>query len=369
MPFCTCCGNKLTEEANFCPNCGIRTHGDGVPDDPFAPPNAEQTSLADTPLTPAERPEVSPPPTLPKRKPRARMRMRAARQILSGVVCVVLAVLIVSLTVLAQLRVATSPDALSHFLLECDLSALPARSLIRTAADGESIVQWLHAMLVKIDPAWKTVSERALERYLDAYIKPFAAEKLSCLASNAYSGRSETCITKKELTTLLDSGKEYLFSELGYDLTEDSRTRTVAWLAASGVTDYTDLGYWDWQYPSALPTFRLITSRLTMVMLGIFAVLTVWLLGNIRRSLSETLRLLSAVLLCIGAVFSAASFFALLPVSTWSGFYRTAPTAALLAQAYFRTSVAVPITVFAVGILALLTRTILLRVTIRKDVP
>lgn len=245
MPFCTCCGNKLTEEANFCPNCGIRTHGDGVPDDPFAPPNAEQTSLADTPLTPAERPEVSPPPTLPKRKPRARMRMRAARQFFSGVVCVVLAVLIVSLTVLAQLRVATSPDALSHFLLECDLSALPARSLIRTAADGESIVQWLHTMLVKIDPAWKTVSERALERYLDAYIKPFAAEKLSCLASNAYSGRSETCITKKELTTLLDSGKEYLFSELGYDLTEDSRTRTVAWLAASGVTDYTDLGYWD----------------------------------------------------------------------------------------------------------------------------
>ncbi len=353
MPFCTCCGNDLNEDANFCPNCGARVRAMDA-HDPFAPP----TDGAFSP----EPPDTPAPQAMPYLLEEVPEPASPARHcILAAVLCILLALFLSAMCALGALHCASRGQYLAEFVRNCDLSSLPADVLINNAAQDENLAEWLLRTLTRLDPAWEAMDERAFSRYLDAYIKPFVAEQIAAFAADIDAGRVQERITKKELTNLLESSRDYLASEFGIVLSSESIARTVSWLAECGVTDYADLKYWDWQYPALLGTVRLMTSRALFALGCLLSVLCICLLGASMHSARHALCLAGGTMSVIGSAAAIACLCSAFPLDAW---LRIVPNAslALLVQQLLRAGIPCAVGIALAGFGLLIVCAILARI-------
>lgn len=377
MPFCICCGNKLTEEANFCPNCGFRAHEQPHSPNPFdydedvdilrelslplednvsspEPPSDEQEALyaREECIFPQEPPVPSEVADTPH---------HTARHAAIVALAFALSLLLVAMSAVCSFRLASAKERLYKIVSRCDLSEFPAATLIADASADTDLVCWLRGMLIRLDSAWETVSERDLERYLDAFIKPFLAEKLGEFSDDLFAGRAQASISKKELTKLLASGRDYLEVELGIPLSDAQLARIVSWLVASGVTDYADMQYWNWQYPKLLPAIRLFSSWWFLALLGAFSLLAACVIVSLAHSAERSLRVLGAVTTSVGTILAILSFLSIFSPTLWLGICRDNATAAFLLQTLLRAGISVTLGIFSVGIVLLAARAILVR--------
>lgn len=322
MPFCSCCGNELNEDANFCPKCGARVRECDVYD-PFAPPTEGDVP---SPETPAPEKMAYLVEEMPEARPKSRHR------VLAGVLCILLALFLSATVTLGAIYRASRPNYVATFVRNCDLSSLPASVLIENASSDEMLSQWLLRMLIQLDPAWSQMDARDFSRYFDADIKPFIADQFSEFASDLSEGRAQARITKKALTQAITSTREHLSSEFGITLSDESIARTVAWLDASGVTEYADLKYWDWQYPALVGLARLITSRALVILAGVMSLLCVCLLGATMANTRKALVLAGGTMSIVGGGAVIACLFSAFPLGTWLQVVTNAPIALLLRE-------------------------------------
>lgn len=343
MPFCTCCGNELNEDANFCPKCGARVRECDVYD-PFAPPS-------DGELPSPEPPAPQKIPYLVEEVPESRPRSR--HRVLAGILCILLALFLSATAVLGALYRASRPNYIATFVRNCAFSSLPASVLIENAAPGEMLPQWLLRMLVQLDPVWSQMDARDFSRYFDADIKPFIAEQFSAFASDLCEGRAQARITKKALTQAITSGRAHLSSEFGIILSDESIARTVAWLDESGVTEYADLKYWDWQYPALVGLARLITSRWLVVLAGVMSLLCICLLGASMANTRQALTLAGWTMGIVGGGAVIACLFSAFPLGAWMQVVTNAPIALLLRE-LLRAGMPYALTIAGVGCAVLL---------------
>lgn len=290
--FCEKCGAKLEEQAAFCDCCGQKV----MPPEPeeATQPNPEEAVLCETDATaeapaseaPAEvapvqeevpaMPVIEPQPVFaapvnvpvapvqkqnkpykPRRKPH--ILLRIPMQLLSFLLCLVLAVSLVATVALADLNhlmsaggikqiinavlIPTSAPQRIHpaagalgvhmddaFTLpgDLDLGDLP-EDILQGGGSEENIgnlIDWLYEELEKATEEPLPVTKEQLESFVEeSTISDFVAEKLAGYADDFINGTENTEITSEEIMDLLDENLQLIEETFQVEVTEEVKQK------------------------------------------------------------------------------------------------------------------------------------------------
>lgn len=341
--------------------------------EPYAPPMQPPVMQPVAPPAPPEPPVYVPPvPTPPPakkpkvRKPKVRKPMpKAARVVLSLLLCLLLLVSSLGATLIGMIRLGTTQDALTDILVGIDLSQLAAEDFIEDAVEEETLMSWLAVQLGVVTEhyEWFFLSDQDMEKYLDSEIMPFVAQTLADYVDSVYSGNYDASIRQKDLReTILDS-RTYLERKLDIALTESQCDAIVDWVSAYGLDDMDLYETCDLEnlmdegigsLDVILPLVHQFTSYWALTALAALALLCLVLLILVNRSPVPTLRWAGGTLTLAGLVVGLPAILATFLPKVWTALLDGnslvgVPTGILLAR-----GVLVPVLVLGVGVLALL---------------
>lgn len=267
---CEKCGAPLENTAVFCSECGAPvTPSEQTPPMPEAAPISEpeaapEITIAQALETPPEpvqpvffqqpyapQPPVSPAPApqkayQPRRKPH--IALRIPMQILSFVLCVILAASLVATLVLADLNRMTSAGGIKQ-LITTMLDPLQAPAQIRPAAapgarsaditipedvfTGDdptgSLTDWVYDMLEEASGEPLSVSRQQLQSFMEkSTVTDFLAEKAAAYAEDYINGTENTTITAEEILDVLEENTALMEQEFGRDITAEHMEQLTA---------------------------------------------------------------------------------------------------------------------------------------------
>lgn len=241
------------------------------------------------------------------------------RRLLAAVLCLLLILFSFSGLVLGIARNGTSPEGLEALVEALDLSDIEAYPVILDANRGESVTKWLKRTMEDQNIALGTLTSRELEKYLDQEIKPFIAEKLGEFARDFHSGNMSASVTEKEVTRMLEKSADYLREKHGLVLSQEQWRQIAQWVGTFGLYELADMETLAWSLrDEGLTLARLVNSWVAVGVMGILALLCVFLLARTTGSTLRTLGNTGVALLLAGLLPTAALALVNLFPQTWN---------------------------------------------------
>ncbi len=288
------------------------------------------------------------------------------RRLLAGLLCVLLLLTSLSATVLGIVRMATTGEALEDIIEGISLSEIPASTIIGDADEDVTMTQWLREELVKLDPAWEDLSEDDLEQFLTDQVKPFIAEAAQDFFGDIYSDRHSASVTRKDVKKLLMDSASYLDSEFSFTLYESQCDEIVTWLTGFGLFGIADMEYLHGEFPGILTAIYWGTSYYAIALLGILALLMIFLLAKTTRSTIRTMGSAGSMLTLAGAVPGVATFLAVLLPQVWTSICGGQPLVSILTAGLLAAGYIITLAVLGAGVLTLVVRRLLLCIRVKQ---